>query len=229
MTQLSERLKEVGIEDPGADYPTWDDLHLRQLEEERDEAEARIRRARQDRERRERDRRLAEEDRARRERAEAERQEQQKRAGRVIAFYGELGVYGIAVKPVDCWSARCRERRRAGVTVPPALHVSLVDGSWWCQDCPSRGGLAEAARAFGEEPVPLLRRYGFTEQAELIERRRKALETINRKLEHLGRADTRFGDLRTMRDNASSLEELETVAEKASKMRRKAGATKVEV
>jgi hypothetical protein len=108
------------------------------------------------------------------------------------------------------------------VTIPPALHVSVDDGSFWCGDCGIKGGLVEAARAFGENPVPLLRKHGFGEQAELIERRRKALATINRKLEHIGRDDHRWGELRSARDAAAraSLEELERVAEQTGKMKR---------
>jgi hypothetical protein len=221
MTRLSERLKEIGIDDPGAEDDPG--AHLRQLEEVREHVEERIQRAK---ERQERDRRaLAEENRVRRERFEAEHRKRQKRHQRVIGFFGELGVRGIVARPVDCWSARCRERR-SGLTVPPALHVNPEDGSWWCQDCPSRGGLVEAARAHGVDPVPLLRRYGFDEQAELLVRRAKALATINGKLEHIGRDDHRWGELRSARDAAAatSLEELERVAEQASKMRRKAAA-----
>jgi hypothetical protein len=141
MTRLSEALKRAGIDDPGAEdaLPTWDELHLRQLEEDRDQIEARIRQAK---ERAERDKaRLVEQDRARRERLEAERRERQRRAQRVVGFYRELGVYGIAVKPVDCWSARCRETppqrvdgpagaSRAGRPPSPA-RLRALEGRRW--------------------------------------------------------------------------------------------------
>jgi hypothetical protein len=73
MTRLSERLKEIGIDDPGAEDAPG--LHLQQLEEVREHVEECIRRAK---ERAERDRRaLAEEDRVRRERLEAEHHEEE--------------------------------------------------------------------------------------------------------------------------------------------------------
>jgi hypothetical protein len=73
MTRLSERLKEIGIDDPAAEDAPG--LHLQQLEEVREHVEECIRRAK---ERADRDRRaLAEEDRVRRERLEAEHHEEE--------------------------------------------------------------------------------------------------------------------------------------------------------
>jgi hypothetical protein len=144
----------------------------------------------------------------------------------VLAFYADLGVRHFIAGAMNCWSNTCRERRRSGVRVPPALHIDPEHGTWWTGCCQKKGGLVEAARAHGEDPLPLLRKHGFGEQAGLIERRRKAFATINEKLERIGRDDTRWGELRSARDAAAgaSLEELEAVAEQASKMRRKAAA-----
>jgi hypothetical protein len=216
MTRLSERLKEIGITDPGAEGDP--DAQLRQLEELRGHVEESIRvtKQRQDRERA----KWAEEDREQRERWEAKHREGQDRRRRVVAFYGDLGVRIGVGRAVDCWSAQCRDRRR-GVTVPPGLHVDADGGRYWCERCPTRGGLLEAAEAHGQDPVWLLKKHGFGDEAELVERRRKALSTINRKLASIGRSG--WGDLRTARDAAvreGSLEELERVAGEASKLRK---------
>jgi hypothetical protein len=223
MTRLSERLKEVGIDDPGAEGDPIQYAELMAREAEAD-AEAATERAKRWAEQAARDREsFAREGAERRARAAARHREQQKRAGRVIAFYRDLGMGGIATGPQPCPSATCRARRR-GVTVLPSFHVSLESGDFWCGDCNVRGTVAAAPGLFGRDAVPLLRRHGFDGQADVIDRRRAALGAINSKLEHLGRQDTRWGDLRTLRDGASSLEELEAVAEQASKMRRKAAA-----
>jgi hypothetical protein len=220
MTRLSERLKEIGITDPGADGDPAD--QLRQLEEARKHIDKSIRRTK---ERQERDRaKIAEELRQRRERWEAENRKRQELHGRVAAYYRSLGIH-ITAGPIaiDCWSARCTDRRRSGVTLPPSMHVDLEGGAFWCEACPARGGLAEAAEAFNRDPVELLRCFGFGDQADLLERRRKAVAAIDGTLARIGRNHLGYGDLRTARDRAlreDSLEELERVASEAKNMRK---------
>jgi hypothetical protein len=147
-------------------------------------------------------------------------EEVRKRQQRISGFYRALGLQSPAYGPIGCWSARCVERRR-GLQVPPALSISLDSGEFFCSDCGIRGGLAQAARARGSDPVPLLRQYGFTDTAAVIERREKALEEIEDALEAIGRNSFEWGPLRSARDAArGDVEELERVARRAKRIAR---------
>jgi septal ring factor EnvC (AmiA/AmiB activator) len=90
MTQLDERLRQAGVDDPGARHRA--EPSLEQLEAERERLNARIREA-EERAKRARAE-ISAEERARRERAAQRHREWQKRAARVIAFYSDVGVRG---------------------------------------------------------------------------------------------------------------------------------------